>query len=114
MAQRRAGSARALTGSAPVFAALGDGTRLQVVARLCSEGPLSIVRLAENASVSRQAVSKHLRVLEEAGLVRSSKEGRENVYTLQPRALSDAKRWLDAISLEWDHTLQRLRAFVED
>jgi DNA-binding transcriptional ArsR family regulator len=114
MAQRRAGSARALAGSAPVFAALGDETRLQVVSRLCNEGPLSIVRLSSNASVSRQAVSKHLRVLEDAGLVRSSKEGRENVYTLQPRALIEAKRWLDTISLEWDHTLERLRVFVED
>lgn len=114
MAQRRAGSARALAGSAPVFAALGDETRLQVVSRLCNEGPLSIVRLSSNTGVSRQAVSKHLRVLEDAGLVRSSKEGRENVYTLEPRALIEAKRWLDTISLEWDHTLERLRAFVED
>ena len=114
MAQRRTGSARALAGSAPVFAALGDETRLQVVSRLCNEGPLSIVRLASNAAVSRQAVSKHLRVLEDAGLVHSSKEGRENVYTLQPRALLEAKRWLDTISLEWDHTLERLRTFVED
>jgi DNA-binding transcriptional ArsR family regulator len=114
MAQRRGSSARTLTGSAPVFAALGDETRLQVVSRLCNEGPLSIVRLSSNAGVSRQAVSKHLRVLEAAGLVRSSKEGRESVYTLQPRGLAEAKRWLDAISLEWDHTLERLRAFVEE
>ena len=114
MARRRAGNARTLSGSAPVFAALGDETRLQVVSRLCNEGPLSIVRLSNNAGVSRQAITKHLRVLEDAGLVRGSKEGRQNVYTLQPRALVDAKRWLDAISLEWDHTLERLRAFVED
>jgi DNA-binding transcriptional ArsR family regulator len=113
MVQRRAANARALAGSAPVFAALGDETRLQVVSRLCAEGPLSIVRLSSGSGVTRQAVSKHLRVLEHAGLVRSSKEGRENVYMLQPHALTDAKRWLDTISLEWDDTLERLRAFVE-
>jgi DNA-binding transcriptional ArsR family regulator len=108
MARRRDSSA------APVFAALGDETRLQVVSRLCAEGPLSIVKLSSGAGVSRQAVSKHLRVLEDAGLVYSSKEGRENVYTLQPKRLAEAKRLLDSISSEWDHTLERLRAFVED
>ena len=113
MARRQAANARALTGSAPVFAALGDETRLQVVSRLCAEGPLSIVRLSSGSGVTRQAVTKHLRVLEDAGLVRSSKEGRQSVYTLQPRALAEAKRWLDTISLEWDDTLERLRAFVE-
>jgi DNA-binding transcriptional ArsR family regulator len=97
-----------------VFAALGDETRLQVVSRLCAEGPLSIVRLSSGSGVSRQAVTKHLRVLEDAGLVQSSKEGRENVWTLQPRGLSEARRMLDSISLEWDGTLERLRVFVED
>ena len=104
---------RTLEDSAPLFAALGDETRLQVVARLCAEGPLSIVRLSSGAGVSRQAVTKHLRVLEGAGVVLSSKAGRESVFTLQPRALSDAKRLLDSISHEWDDTIERLRAFVE-
>ena len=105
---------RNLEESAPLFAALGDETRLQVVARLCAEGPLSIVRLSSGAGVTRQAVTKHLRVLEGAGVVHSSKAGRENMWTLQPRALVDAKRLLDSISSEWDDTLERLRAFVED
>jgi DNA-binding transcriptional ArsR family regulator len=107
---KRSASAR---GTAPVFAALGDETRLQVVSRLCNEGPLSIVRLASGSGVSRQAVSKHLRVLEDAGLVRGSKEGRENVWVLEPRGLSEARRLLESISSEWDSTLERLRAFVE-
>lgn len=113
MPKRRSAEARVLSGSAPVFAALGDETRLQVVSRLCAEGPLSIVRLSSGSGVTRQAVSKHLRVLEDAGLVFSSKEGRESVWTLQPRGLSDAKRLLDSISREWDDTLERLRVFVE-
>lgn len=116
MPKARSASARprTLEESAPLFAALGDETRLQVVARLCAEGPLSIVRLSSGAGVTRQAVAKHLRVLEGAGLVHGSKEGRESVWTLQPRALSDAKRLLDSISNEWDDTIERLRAFVED
>lgn len=116
MPKARSASARprTLEESAPLFAALGDETRLQVVARLCAEGPLSIVRLSSGASVTRQAVTKHLRVLEGAGVVHSNKAGRESVWTLQPRALSDAKRLLDSISSEWDDTLERLRAFVEE
>jgi DNA-binding transcriptional ArsR family regulator len=111
---RRHSSARAQASAAPVFAALGDATRLQVVARLSSEGPLSIVRLADGFGISRQAVSKHLRVLEDAGLVLGSREGREHLWTLQARRLSDAKGLLDTISSEWDETLERLRVFVED
>ena len=99
--------------SAPLFAALGDPTRLAVVARLCEEGPLSITRLTEGAEVSRQAVTKHLRVLAGAGVVRGSRDGRESVWKLEPKRLAEARRQLDAISREWDDTLERLRAFVE-
>jgi DNA-binding transcriptional ArsR family regulator len=111
MSRRQA--ARSLPGSAPVFAALGDETRLHVVARLCEEGPLSIARLTEGSDVSRQAVTKHLRVLADAGLVRSRRDGRASVWRLEPRRLAEARRLLDAISSEWDDTLERLRAFVE-
>jgi DNA-binding transcriptional ArsR family regulator len=100
--------------AAPVFAALGDETRLHVVTRLCEEGPLSIARLTEGANVTRQAVTKHLRILESAGLVHGTRDGRENVYELEPRRLAEARRLLDVISAEWDDTLERLRAFVED
>lgn len=96
-----------------MFAALGDETRLRVVTRLCEEGPLSITRLTEGTNVTRQAVTKHLRVLEDAGVVQSAREGRENVWQLEPRRLAEARRLLDVISLEWDDTLERLRAFVE-
>jgi DNA-binding transcriptional ArsR family regulator len=96
-----------------VFAALGDETRLRVVARLCQEGPLSITRLAEGSRVTRQAVTKHLRVLADAGLVKGSRDGRESVWALEPKGLSEARRLLDVISREWDDTLERLRAFVE-
>jgi DNA-binding transcriptional ArsR family regulator len=99
--------------AAPLFAALGDETRLRVVARLCEEGPLSIAKLSAGADVTRQAVTKHLRVLASAGLVKGKRDGRENVYQLQPRRFSDAQRLLDLISAEWDGTLERLKAFVE-
>jgi DNA-binding transcriptional ArsR family regulator len=107
-------SAAGWRAAAPVFAALGDETRLRVVARLCEEGPLSIARLTEGASVTRQAVTKHLRVLEEAGLVKGARDGRENVYQLAPRRLAEARQHLELISTEWDRTIDRLRAFVED
>ncbi len=110
MSSKRAASARA---TAPVFAALGDAARLRVVERLSAEGPLSIKRLSEGAGISRQAVTKHLRVLEDAGLVRGARAGRERVFELEPRRLAEARRRIDAISAEWDRTLGRLEAFLE-
>ncbi|HUU36433.1 MAG TPA: metalloregulator ArsR/SmtB family transcription factor [Vicinamibacterales bacterium] len=110
---RRSSVPRVTEDGAPVFAALGDATRLRVVARLSAEGPLSITRLADGADVTRQAVTKHLQVLAGAGLVTGAREGRENVWTLDRRGLNEARRLLDAISREWDSTLGRLRAFVE-
>ena len=109
----RDAAARRWKGSVPVFAALGDETRLHVVARLCDEGPLSIVRLTEGTELSRQAMTKHLQVLAGAGLVRGEKAGRENVFRLEPHRLGEARRLLDQISRDWDDTLERLRAFVE-
>jgi DNA-binding transcriptional ArsR family regulator len=99
--------------AAPVFAALGDATRLQLVVRLCDGGPLSIIKLTEGSTVTRQAVSKHLRALERAGLVRSGRAGRERIWELQPKRLADARSYLDRISDQWDQALQRLRALVE-
>ena len=100
--------------AAPVFAALGDQTRLAIVARLSTGGPQSIVRLTEDARVSRQAITKHLRALEDAGLVCSKRDGRERIWEIQPKRLADAKRFLDQISDQWDDALERLRARVED
>jgi DNA-binding transcriptional ArsR family regulator len=102
-----------LAEAAPIFAALGDETRLRIVARLCGGGPLSIVHLAEGANVSRQAITKHLHALENAGLARSSRVGRERVWELRKRRLSEARRHLDQISQHWDAALERLRALVE-
>ena len=115
MSTRR--SARAMAeqrSSAPLFAALGDKTRLRLVSRLCDDGPLSITRLTAGSKVTRQAITKHLRVMEQAGLVRSARRGRESVWRLDMQRLEDARRYLDLISKQWDDALGRLREFVED
>ncbi|HYK82153.1 MAG TPA: metalloregulator ArsR/SmtB family transcription factor [Gemmatimonadales bacterium] len=103
----------ALAGSASVFAALGDETRLRLVARLCDAGPLSIAKLTTGFAMTRQAITKHLRVMEHAGLVRSTRHGRESNWRLQQRRLVEARRYLQLISQEWDDRLGRLKAFVE-
>lgn len=100
-------------GIAPVFAALGDETRLELVSRLCKGGPLSITRLTDGADVSRQAITKHLHALAEAGLVSSSRQGRETIWELETKRLAIAKRYLDRVSTRWDDAIERLRAFVE-
>jgi DNA-binding transcriptional ArsR family regulator len=100
--------------AAPIFAALGDHLRLRLVLRLCDHGPMSITRLAAGSKVTRQAITKHLRVMEGAGLVRSTWHGRESVWQLKERGLEDARHYLDLISKQWDEALGRLRAFVED
>jgi DNA-binding transcriptional ArsR family regulator len=112
---RRSSSTAAdkLVEAAPVFAALGDATRLRIVARLCLAGPQSIVRLTDGAKVTRQAVTKHLHALAEAGLVRSTREGRERIWEIDPQRLAVASRYLEQISKRWDETIERLRAFVE-
>jgi DNA-binding transcriptional ArsR family regulator len=99
--------------AASVFAALGDETRLRLVSRLSSDGPMSIARLAEGFAITRQAITKHLRVMEDAGLVRSEQLGRETVWELEEKRLADARRHLQGISAQWDQTLGRLKSFVE-
>lgn len=94
MPERRSG----LTGSAPIFAALGDETRLRLVARLCAGGPQSIARLTVGSQVTRQAVAKHLLVLADAGLVRGVRQGRERRWALNPERLEVARRYLDMMS----------------
>ena len=102
-----------LEGSAPVFAALGDKTRLRLVSRLTADGPMSIARLTTGFAITRQAITKHLRVMEDAGLVRSTRHGRESVWQLEQKRLAEADRYLQLISKEWDDTLGRLKSFVE-
>lgn len=99
--------------SAPLFAALGDATRLVIVSRLSAGEPMSIVRLSAGTGVTRQAVTKHLFVLAAAGLVRSQRAGRERVWELDPEPLRDAQESLANISAQWDAALGRLKRFVE-
>ncbi len=113
MPRTNPGAAAQLTRAAPLFAALGDETRLRIVARLGSQGPQSIARLTEGASISRQAVTKHLQALAGAGLVQSQRAGREHIWQLRTKAIHDAQRYLDQISSSWDDALERLRALVE-
>ena len=98
---------------ATVFAALGDETRLAMVERLVRDGPLPVMRLGADAAMSRQAVTKHLHVLEKAGLVTRTRIGRESVWRLERRRLELARQHLDDISRQWDHALERLRTHVE-
>jgi DNA-binding transcriptional ArsR family regulator len=111
---RSRAAAATLAGAAPVFAALGDQTRLRLVARLGAEGPLSIARLTAGTDVTRQAVTKHLQVLAGAGLARSVPHGRERLWQLRPDPLDEARRSLDLISRRWDESLDRLKTAVEE
>jgi DNA-binding transcriptional ArsR family regulator len=111
------GSSRAVAESkrsAPIFAALGDETRLRLLSRLSDEGPMSITGLTSGAKVTRQAITKHLRVMEAAGLVRSKRHGRESVWQLEQGRLQEAGHYLELIAKRWDDALGRLRKFVEE
>lgn len=110
---RSASLAAKLKDAAPLFAALGDETRLALVARLCT-GPESITRLTEGSAVTRQAITKHLHVLAEAGLVRDVRRGREHIWEFEAGRIGEARRCLEEISRQWDTALARLKKFVED
>ena len=99
--------------AAPVFAALGDRTRLHIIESLSGGGRLSIARLTTGTRVSRQAVTKHLQTLSRAGLVRSQRRGRERLWELETARLARAGRYLEEISRHWDDALERLRRMVE-
>ncbi|HUF54694.1 MAG TPA: metalloregulator ArsR/SmtB family transcription factor [Dehalococcoidia bacterium] len=102
-----------LEGAAPVFAALGDETRLGLVARLSTGQALSITRLTEGTALTRQAITRHLEVLSDAGLVRSTRHGRKRLWELERARFELARRSLDQISDWWDGKLADLRAVVE-
>ena len=99
---------------APVFAALGDETRLRILSKLSGGGPLSITQITDGEDVTRQAITKHLRVLADAGLVRDVRQGRERHWELDVAPLGLARSCLDLVSQRWDQRLERLRALVED
>jgi len=96
-----------------VFAALGDKTRLALVAKLCGGQPYSISKLTEGSRLSRQAITKHLRVLESAGIVRGVRQGRETRFELDPAPIEGIKDYLTLVSAQWDQALARLKSFVE-
>ena len=98
--------------SASLFAALGDEKRLRMLARLAT-GPVSISQLAEGSGITRQGVTKHLRVLAGAGLVRGRRRGKESVWQLERKRLEEARRSLDVISRQWDAALDKLKLYVE-
>ena len=111
---RRSAAALKVNEAVPVFAALADPTRLRLIGRLATDGPLSITRLSEDARVTRQAITRHLETLEQAGLVRDMRQGRERVFELDLKRLEKARQYLDVVSAQWDDVAARLKAFVED
>jgi DNA-binding transcriptional ArsR family regulator len=103
-----------LVNPAPVFAALGDETRLSLVSKLAGGTPLSITQLTEGSARTRQAITKHLKVLEGAGLVRGIRVGREQRFAFDPAPMTDLRAYLDIVASQWDDALGRLKAFVEE
>lgn len=114
MSQKTLSAAGRRRNYAPIFAALGDETRLSIVAKLSTGEPHSIARLTEGTHLTRQAVTKHLRVLEGAHLVHSVRAGRENLYELDPGPIREVREYADVVSQHWDRALARLKALVEE
>ena len=112
--RRRSRRASKRQARAPVFAALGDETRLSLVAKLCSGRPYSISQLTQGSKLTRQAITKHLRVLESVGIVHSVRSGRESRFEFDPQPMEGIKEYLDFVSAQWDQALSRLKAFVEE
>jgi DNA-binding transcriptional ArsR family regulator len=108
----RSKPAASSTAQAPVFAALGDETRLLLVARLSRGQPRSIAQLTQGSRLTRQAITKHLRVLESVGMVRSARTGRESLFELNLRPIEGIREYLDRVSEQWDQALSRLKALV--
>jgi DNA-binding transcriptional ArsR family regulator len=104
----------AVVAKAAVFDALGDPNRLRIVTRLCDGGPCSTSQVTKIIPVSRQAATKHLLLLEAVGLVNSERKGRERIWRIEPKPLTDASDYLTALSTRWDKAIDRLRAYVED
>jgi DNA-binding transcriptional ArsR family regulator len=99
---------------ATVFAALGDETRLALLAKLYGGERCSIAELSAGSKLTRQAITKHLRVLERVRVVHSVRVGRESLFEFDPRPLEGLKEYLEVVSKQWDEALLRLKAFVEE
>ncbi len=113
MSRKARNSAAERRAFAPIFAALGDETRLALVAKLSEGAPCSIVQLTEGTQLTRQAVTKHLRVLTNARIVRSVKSGRESLFELDPAPLREVRDYADVVSAQWDAAIGRLKSFLE-
>src|SRR6202142_4648172 len=111
--RRKRGAPPGRPPQSPVFAALGDETRLRLVGRLCDGSELSISALSDGSRMTRQAITKHLRVLEGAGLVQGTRHGREMRFALEPGPLDEARRYLEVVSAQWESALGRLKSFIE-
>jgi DNA-binding transcriptional ArsR family regulator len=110
---RRTSSAKSRQPPAPIFAALGDATRLALIEKLSDGSPCSIAQLTAGTQLTRQAVTKHLRVLEGVRIVRCVRTGREALFQLDPAPLRQVREYADVVSQQWDQALSRLKAFVE-
>lgn len=111
--KRRSSVALRRRARASVFAALGDETRLALVMRLSGGPPCSISRLTSGSGMSRQGITKHLRVLERSGIVRAASAGRERLFEFDPTPVQEIKQYLDLVSQQWEQALSRLKSFVE-
>lgn len=107
MSRRSAARAR-------VFSALGDETRLVLLARLYDGRRRSISELTEGSKLTRQAITKHLRVLERVRVVHSVRAGRESLFEFNPQPMEELKEYLEVVSRQWEDALLRLKAFVEE
>lgn len=114
MSRNKPGAARLLQEKAQVFAALGDETRLSLVKHLADGEAHSIAELSVDSPLTRQAITKHLRVLEDAGIVRSEKSGRESLFRFVPEPMDELKVYIAELSAQWDQRLSRLKEFLED
>ena len=112
--KRRSSMAARGRAPAPVFAAFGDETRLSLVAKLSRGQPCSISQLTKGSRLTRQAVTKHLRVLESVGIVHGVRVGRESLFKLDPAPIVEMREYLDFVSEQWDQALARLKSFIED
>ena len=98
---------------APIFAALGDETRLLLLAKLSHGRPHSISQLTQGSKLTRQAITKHLRMMEGVGIIQGVRRGRETLFQLDPQPIDEIKEYLDQVSEQWDRALGRLKSFVE-
>lgn len=110
----RSAATGAFRAHAPVFAALGDETRLSLLAKLSSGQRFSISKLTKSSKMTRQAITKHLQVLERVKIVHGVRSGRESVFEFDPRPIEEAKAYLELVSAQWDQALARLKSLVED